>query len=66
MNFFMCDLCNYIFEAEAPPSVCPSCREKCTFSNVTCYVPECGGLNNMDPRLIAEKIKESKRRPGSS
>jgi rubredoxin len=48
-----CSHCGYTFEAEAakaPPQACPSCKEKCEFLNVTCYVPECG-MAGQDPRL---------------
>ena len=35
------------------PETCPSCKEPCTFTDVTCYTPECGGpeSGNFDPRL---------------
>jgi hypothetical protein len=29
--------------------------------NVTCYIPECGGPGNYDPRLVAQLAKESKK-----
>jgi rubredoxin len=48
-----CSNCGYTFDAEAaaaPPASCPSCKEKCEFLNVTCYVPECG-QTGQDPRL---------------
>ena len=48
-----CSHCGYTFEAQteaAPPKDCPSCKEKCEFLNVTCYVPECG-KTGQDPRL---------------
>ena len=48
-----CSNCGYTFEADAgaaPPQACPSCKQKCEFLNVTCYVPECG-QTGQDPRL---------------
>lgn len=48
-----CSSCGYTFEADAgaaPPPACPSCKQKCEFLNVTCYVPECG-QTGQDPRL---------------
>lgn len=60
MNYFMCDECHYIFQSQVPPDECPSCHKKCTFSNVTCYIPECGGPENLDIELVSKKIKESK------
>ncbi|MBI5249742.1 MAG: hypothetical protein HY912_09620 [Desulfomonile tiedjei] len=52
-NTWKCEKCGYTFESEATkpmPETCPSCKEKCEFLNVTCYVPECG-LKGQDPRL---------------
>lgn len=43
--------CGFLITASAPPEACPECGEKCPFLNVTCYVPECGGPSNIDPRL---------------
>jgi rubredoxin len=37
-----CKECGYTLEAPAPPEECPSCRKKCEFLDVTCYIPECG------------------------
>ncbi len=62
MNHWMCNECNYVFEAETPPDTCPSCRAKCTFMNVSCYIPECGGPGHYDPKLVAQRAKESKKR----
>lgn len=39
---FKCSNCGYTLEAPTPPEECPSCREKCEFLDVTCYIPECG------------------------
>ena len=52
-NTWKCEKCGYTFDAEATkpvPETCPSCKEKCEFLNVTCYVPECG-MKGQDPRL---------------
>jgi rubredoxin len=62
MNYWMCDECDYVFEAETPPDTCPSCHAKCTFSNVTCYIPECGGPDHLDMRLVAQRAAESKKK----
>ncbi len=48
-----CGKCGNTIELEAgvaPPESCPSCKQKCDFLNVTCYVPECG-IQGQDPRL---------------
>ena len=60
MNHWMCTECNYIYEAESPPESCPSCHAKCEFTNITCYIPECGGPGNIDARLVAQRVRESK------
>jgi rubredoxin len=52
---WQCSNCGYTFGAEAPPDRCPSCKQACTFSDVTCYIPDCGGPENIDPRLAAGK-----------
>lgn len=52
-NTWKCSNCGYTFDTEAtanPPETCPSCRTKCEFLNVTCYIPECG-MAGQDPRL---------------
>ncbi|MGQ9688171.1 MAG: rubredoxin-like domain-containing protein [Desulfobaccales bacterium] len=46
-----CSKCGYTLKAAAPPQVCPQCHEECDFKNVSCYIPECGGPSNIDPRL---------------
>lgn len=49
--YWKCSKCNFTFQAPHPPEVCPSCQGRCEFKNVTCYLPECGGPGNIDPRL---------------
>ncbi len=61
MNYWMCSECNSVFEAETPPEVCPKCHVKCTFADVTCYIPECGGPDHLDPRLVAQRVEKSKK-----
>lgn len=46
-----CTKCGYTMAAAGPPETCPQCQETCEFINVTCYLPECGGPGNIDPRL---------------
>jgi len=53
-----CSQCQYLLEAAKPPEICPDCQAKCSFTNVTCYTPECGGEDNIDPKLF-EKDKEN-------
>jgi rubrerythrin len=46
-----CTKCGYTMAAATPPESCPQCKETCEFKNVTCYLPDCGGPGNVDPRL---------------
>jgi rubredoxin len=51
-NWWTCSKCGYILQATAPPEVCASCGENCIFVDATCYTPECGGADNIDPRIV--------------
>ena len=51
MAIWKCSNCGYQLRQDDPPNECSSCNEKCAFSDITCYVPECGGEKNVDPRL---------------
>ena len=51
MTYWKCGKCGATFTAAQAPDTCPSCKEKCEFKDVTCYLPECGGPGNIDPRL---------------
>jgi rubredoxin len=57
MTQWQCSNCGYLFQAESVPDQCPSCKQTCTFSDVTCYTPDCGGPSNIDPRLVGKKDK---------
>jgi len=51
--------CGYFVEGTKPPDTCGGCRSHCSFTDVTCYRPECGGPASADPmvmNLIAQKI----------
>jgi rubredoxin len=54
MTQWKCSGCGNTFPADRIPAQCPSCKEKCSFSDVSCYTPECGGAEsgNIDPRLL--------------
>lgn len=49
--YWKCSSCGMIVATATPPDVCPECRADCTFINVTCYTPECGGPGHIDRRL---------------
>jgi len=50
--YWKCSNCRYVLQATAPPEVRPSCHKNCRFTDVTCYIPECG-FSGTDDRLIA-------------
>jgi len=50
-NYWKCTKCGFTLTQPQPPEQCPECKETCEFKNVTCYLPECGGIGNLDPRL---------------
>lgn len=50
MAEWKCSNCGYTLKADMPPNECPSCKEKCEFMDVSCYIPECGETGS-DPRL---------------
>jgi rubredoxin len=50
-NWWKCSNCGYTLQAATPPETCPSCKEKCNFVDATCYTPECGGPDNIDPQI---------------
>lgn len=53
MPKWQCVECGYfVQEANRPPDVCPSCSLRCSFTDVTCYRPECGGPVNPDPTVM--------------
>ncbi|MDD3678426.1 MAG: hypothetical protein WCX07_05480 [Dehalococcoidales bacterium] len=60
MNWWMCSECDYVLQAEVPPEKCPSCHKECIFSDVTCYIPECGGAGRLNMKMVAEKAKADK------
>ena len=49
--YWKCAHCAHVVEGDQPPERCPACMEKCSFRNVTCYTPECGG-KGIDPKLV--------------
>lgn len=42
MNKWKCGNCGYIVETIEAPAVCPSCKQKCEFTDANCYTPDCG------------------------
>jgi rubredoxin len=60
MNHWICNICGYVHDAEIPLDNCPSCHNQCSFSDVTCYSPERGGVGNLDYQLVSAKLGEIK------
>jgi hypothetical protein len=52
MTHWMCINCGYYLQTEQTPDRCPSCKQACAFTNVTCYRPDCGGERNIDPLVV--------------
>ena len=57
MTHWMCVDCGYYLQAANPPERCPGCQQACAFNNVTCYRPECGGEENVDPLLVGATLR---------
>ena len=53
-NTWKCSNCGNTVVENQPPQICPICKQKCEFMNVTCYQPECG-FTGMDNRLKPSK-----------
>jgi len=62
MEVWKCNNCGNTITVNAPPETCPSCKTKCEFVNVSCYIPDCGGPDsgNVDENLFRKSYKEPK------
>ena len=43
MTVWKCNRCGSTVAADVPPQSCQSCKERCEYVDVTCYIPDCGG-----------------------
>ncbi|GAB6886951.1 hypothetical protein JCM13304A_04490 [Desulfothermus okinawensis JCM 13304] len=50
MAEWKCTNCGYTLQADTPPKQCPSCKQKCEFVDVSCYIPDCKS-DGSDKRL---------------
>lgn len=57
MTYWMCTTCGHCLNPPTPPDKCPHCQQVCSFRDVTCYRPECGGEQNIDPLLAGATLK---------
>jgi len=63
MPKWQCVECGYfVQEANRPPDVCPSCSLRCSFTDVTCYRPECPSLAAKEETPEAEVVYGEKAR----
>ncbi len=51
LTYWRCTGCGFTITASTLPDSCPECGNRDGFNNITCYIPECGGPGNIDPRL---------------
>jgi len=58
MTVWKCNRCGNTIKADTPPDICPSCKERCEYVDVTCYIPGCGGPESGN--INAEVFKKSK------
>ena len=63
MTKWMCSECGYQLTASEPPKECPSCKKDCLFSDVTCYIPECGGETNINPQVVDAVRQQQREHP---
>ena len=63
VTIWKCNKCGNTIEATVYPDTCPSCKEKCEYVDVTCYLPECGGptSGNVNPQVFKESSKADER-----
>lgn len=56
MPAWKCNNCGNTIDVQSPPEFCPSCKEKCEFVDVSCYIPECGGPDsgNVNQKVFQE------------
>jgi CRP/FNR family cyclic AMP-dependent transcriptional regulator len=59
MTKWQCVECGYFFDGARPPEPCPGCKSACSYIDVTCYRPECGGAVNVDPMLLSMITKRT-------
>ncbi|HOV87761.1 MAG TPA: hypothetical protein PLM79_15480 [Syntrophobacteraceae bacterium] len=64
MAVWKCNNCGNTVDLASPPEKCPSCKEKCEFVDVSCYIPECGGpgTGHVNPQVFQESYKSDKRK----
>lgn len=63
MTAWKCYNCGNTLEVQSPPETCPSCKQKCEFVDVSCYIPECGGPDsgNINPAVFQASYEKDKK-----
>jgi len=54
-SWWKCSECGYVLRPPPAPEGCQGCKQKCAFTDVTCYTPECGGPDYPDPQLLTPR-----------
>ena len=65
MTHWMCTSCGYYLQSAVLLDRCPSCRQESPFNDVTCYHPDCGGEQNIDPLLVGSTLRNLRGVPKS-
>jgi hypothetical protein len=60
----MCRACGYLVSTGERPGECNGCHASTSFNDVTCYRPDCGGEQNVDPLLIGATLRAIGRQGG--
>lgn len=63
MPVWKCNNCGNTVDLANPPDICPSCKEKCEFVDVSCYIPDCGGAGsgNVNEQVFQESYGKGKK-----
>lgn len=61
MTLWKCSRCGNTVTVDVPPDICPSCKERCEYVDVTCYIPGCGGPESGN---INTEVFEKSKDPG--
>ncbi len=63
MAIWKCNNCGNTLDDFTPPEVCPSCNKTCEFVDVSCYIPECGGVDSgsINPTVFQGSYEKGKK-----
>ncbi len=49
MAIWKCNNCGNTVDVFSLPAISPSCEKKCEFVDVSCFIPDCGGVGSGKP-----------------